>query len=275
MPYSLGVIGFGQIAQAIVIPLITQKIFLPEKVFGVVRRESNVDSLLQKLPKGVSVVSSENNHFVDVLDAPIQILAVKPKDLSSVAKTINNFTKQQTRNPPLLISVLAGVTLTRLEKTFPNHICVRTVPNTPSLVGKGLTGICFGKDVTEEHRQIVDEIFKSSSEVFNLQEDKLDAFLALTSSGPAYVALIIESLADGAVAAGLSRSLAQELSIKTLLGSSFLLSEYDLHPGELKDMVASPGGTTITALRHLEMSGLRSALIEAVMLAAEKSRSLS
>ena len=109
----------------------------------------------------------------------------------------------------------------------------------------------------------------------SLGASKLDAFLALTSSGPAYVAVIAEALADGAVAAGLPRNLANYLAHRTLAGTASLLNEKELHPGELKDMVASPGGTTITALRHLEKAGLRSALMEAVVLAAERSRELA
>ena len=119
------------------------------------------------------------------------------------------------------------------------------------------------------------KFFNPISEVLELPEKQLDAFLALTSSGPAYIAVIAEALADGAVAAGLPRILANYLSHRTLAGTALLLKEKDLHPGQLKDMVASPGGTTIAALRHLEMAGVRSALIEAVVAAAERSRELA
>ena len=112
-------------------------------------------------------------------------------------------------------------------------------------------------------------------EVLELPEAQLDAFLALTSSGPAYIALIAEALADGAVAAGLSRDLAGYLAHRTIAGTAALLNNKDLHPGQLKDMVTSPGGTTIAALRKLEKAGIRSALIEAVLAAAERSKELS
>ena len=135
--------------------------------------------------------------------------------------------------------------------------------------------MAWGDDLTSSQRSLVLEIFSPMSEVYELPEKQLDAFLALTSSGPAYVALFVEALADGAVAAGLPRKMAIDLAHKTLSGTALLLKKKKLHPGELKDMIASPGGTTITALRHLEKAGLRSALIEAVVAAAERSRELA
>jgi len=118
------------------------------------------------------------------------------------------------------------------------------------------------------------ELFAQVGEVLELPETQLDAFLALTSSGPAFVALVAEAMADGAVASGLPRAQALHLAHRTLAGTAALLHEQQLHPGQLKDMVTSPGGTTIAGVRALERSGLRSALIEAVVAAAERSRAL-
>ena len=170
---------------------------------------------------------------------------------------------------------MAGINLEKLESMFPLHACVRAVPNTPALVRSGLTGLAWGSNISKKQKKIVEEIFKPISEVCELPEDQLDAFLALTSSGPAYIALIAEALADGAVASGLPRNLANRFTHLTLEGTALLLKEKDLHPGEIKDMVASPAGTTIRALRHLEKEGVRSAMIEAVVLAAKQSREMS
>ncbi|MGA0023527.1 MAG: pyrroline-5-carboxylate reductase dimerization domain-containing protein, partial [Burkholderiales bacterium] len=148
--------------------------------------------------------------------------------------------------------------------------CVRAVPNTAALVRAGLTGLAFADAVPAERRRWVEQLFAQVGEVHELPEAQLDAFLALTSSGPAFVAVVAEALADGAVAAGLPRLLAQRLAHRTLAGSAALLQERDLHPGQLKDMVSSPGGTTIAGLRQLEQAGLRSALIEAVIAAANE-----
>ena len=163
----------------------------------------------------------------------------------------------------------------RLQSLFPSHACVRAVPNTPALVGSGVTGLAWGDAVSAAQQRLVIEFFQLISKVYELPEDQLDAFLALTSSGPAYLALVSEALADGAVAAGLPRHLANTLTHATIEGTVRLLKEKELHPGQLKDMVASPAGTTIRALRHLEKEGVRSALIEAVVLAAKRSKELS
>ena len=262
-------------AQAIILPLLEKGDFLPEQIFGVVGDKNSISKLVDKLPRGLSVFSSSDRQYNDVWSAPVKLLAIKPQQFDEINQI---FCKQPILNKqkrPLLISVVAGVPLKKLQKSFPDHACVRAVPNTPVLVKSGLTGLSWGDNVNPEQRKIVGEIFHPISEVLELPEKQLDAFLALTSSGPAYVALIIEALADGAVAAGLPRQLAHQLAHKTLSGSALLMKEKNLHPGELKDMVASPGGTTITALRHLEMAGVRSALIEAVVLAAERSRELA
>ncbi|MFN5194337.1 MAG: pyrroline-5-carboxylate reductase, partial [Cyanobacteriota bacterium] len=176
---------------------------------------------------------------------------------------------------PLLISVLAGVPLARLQRLCPGHHCVRAVPNTPCLVRAGLTALAWGEGISPERREWLGCLFAQVGEVLELPETQLDAFLALTSSGPAFVALVAEAMADGAVAAGLPRQLAGHLAHRTLAGTAALLHQQELHPAQLKDMVSSPAGTTIAGLRQLERAGLRSALIEAVLAAAERSRSLA
>ena len=209
--------------------------------------------------------------------APVVLLAVKPQQLQAAAVAAGQAASEGPGEgrPGLLISVLAGVTLARLQALFPGWSCVRAVPNTPSLVRSGLTGLAFADGVTAQQRQQARELFALVGEVHELPESQLDAFLALTSSGPAFVALVAEAMADGAVAAGLPRTLAHHLAHRTLAGTAALLQEQELHPGALKDMVSSPAGTTIAGVRHLERQGLRSALIEAVVAAAERSRELA
>ena len=261
-------------AQALVLPLLEQGNLLPENIFAVVGHRESVTSLADQLPQDLRIVCSDDSSADLVWKAPIQILAVKPQQLSSVEEKARSCKDSIASAKPLLISLLAGVTLARLQKAFPSHICVRAVPNTPALVRVGLTGLSWSEGVSVSQKLSVQEIFKPISEVFELPEEQLDAFLALTSSGPAYVALIAEALADGAVASGLPRLLANHLAHRTLAGTALLLKEKALHPGQLKDMVASPGGTTIAALRHLEKAGVRSALMEAVIVAAERSREM-
>ena len=262
-------------AKAIISPLFERGEFKPENVFGIVGGASSISSALSGLPKGVRVVSSEDALSKEAWKAPLKLLAVKPQQFGKIKESVSQFQSNEQFPKPLMISVLAGITLKSLKKSFPGHTCVRAVPNTPSLVGEGLTGLTWENDITLDQKIAVRKIFEPISEIFELPERQLDSFLALTSSGPAYIALVVEAMADGAVASGLPRFLSNQLAHKTLSGTASLLREKNLHPAELKDMVASPAGTTISALRHLELAGLRSALIEAVVLAAQKSRQLA
>jgi len=272
---SIGVIGFGRMAKAIILPLCDRGEYKPENVFGIVGSTASISSALRGLPKGIQVVSSEDVSSREVWSAPLKLLAVKPQQFNKIKENSSSFQSNDQFPKPIMISVLAGITLKSLKNAFPGHTCVRAVPNTPSLVGEGLTGLAWGDDITTDQKIAVRRIFEPISEIFELPERQLDSFLALTSSGPAYIALVVEAMADGAVAAGLQRNLSNQLAHKTLSGTASLLREKCLHPAELKDMVASPAGTTISALRHLEHAGLRSALIEAVVLAAQKSRQLA
>ena len=258
-------------AQALLLPLLEQNDPPAADVIAVVGQQATADRLATSLPGDLTLVSASDSRAVAAWTAPVQLLAIKPYQLDQVAASAPAV---QGPEPPLLISVLAGITLERLEQSFPGRVCVRAVPNTPSLVRAGLTGLAWGQGVTDVHKQRVQAFFSPVSEVLELPEERLDAFLALTSSRPAYVALMAEAMADGAVAVGMPRDQALHLANRTLAGTAALLHEQQLHPGQLKDMVASPGGTTMAAIRRLEQAGLRSALIEAVVAAAEHGRNL-
>jgi len=258
-------------AQALLLPLLEQNDPAAADVIAVVGQQATADRLAASLPGDLTLVSESDSRAAAAWTAPVQLLAIKPYQLDQVAASAPAV---QGPEPPLLISVLAGITLERLEQSFPGRVCVRAVPNTPSLVRAGLTGLAWGQGVTDAHKQWVQAFFSPVSEVLELPEERLDAFLALTSSGPAYVALMAEAMADGAVAVGMPRDQALHLANRTLAGTAALLHEQELHPGQLKDMVASPGGTTMAAIRRLEQAGLRSALIEAVVAAAEHGRNL-
>ena len=259
---SLGVVGLGRMAQALLFPLLEAGLVEGAGVRAVVASGASAARLAEA--HGLAVGTDPAAAWA----APVVLLAVKPQQLDQVAQAAS--AGQQ----GLLISVLAGVKLERLQRLFPAWHCVRAVPNTPSLVRAGLTGLAFGARVSSAQRAWVEALFGLVGEVHELPEAQLDAFLALTSSGPAFVALVAEGLADGAVAAGLPRSLAHRLAHRTLAGTAALLDGQDLHPGQLKDMVSSPGGTTIAGLRMLEKAVVRSALLEAVVAAAQRSQEL-
>jgi len=259
---SLGVVGLGRMAQALLFPLLEAGLVEGAGVRAVVASGASAARLAQA--HGLVVGTDPAEAWA----APVVLLAVKPQQLDQVALAAS--AGQQ----GLLISVLAGVKLERLQRLFPAWHCVRAVPNTPSLVRAGLTALAFGPGVSSAQRAWVEALFGLVGEVHELPEAQLDAFLALTSSGPAFVALVAEGMADGAVAAGLPRSLAHRLAHRTLAGTAALLDGQELHPGQLKDMVSSPGGTTMAGLRMLEKAGVRSALLEAVVAAAQRSQEL-
>ena len=268
-----GILGLGRMAQALLLPLLESGDLQAEDVRGVVGRRSSAERLSASL--GISVATDPEAAW----RAPVVLLAVKPQQLPALAQTLTALepaaaAAEVAGARRLLISVLAGVSLSRLQGLFPTSVCVRAVPNTPALVRAGLTALAWGEGIEPSRQAWVRALFARVGEVMELPETQLDAFLALTSSGPAFVALVAEAMADGAVAAGLPVDLARHLAHRTLAGTSALLEQRQLHPGQLKDMVASPGGTTVAGLRQLERAGLRSALLEAVLAAAERSRAL-
>jgi pyrroline-5-carboxylate reductase len=208
----------------------------------------------------------------DVLQfAQVIVLAVKPDQVNDVlAEVRGGFTEKH-----LLISIAAGVPLTRIQDALPAGArVVRVMPNTPALVGASASAFAPGKAATSEDSQLVQKLFSSVGVAFQVKEGLLDAVTGLSGSGPAYAFLMIEALSDGGVAAGLPREVATKLAAQTLLGSAKLLLETGLHPGALKDMVTSPGGTTIEGLHELEKGKVRGALMNAVRAATEKSRRL-
>ena len=272
-PLSFGVIGLGRMAQALVTPWLEAGLLHCEQLQLSVASEASAQALRQRFGCPVHTEPSACLAVSELL------LALKPQQLDGLVEQLGGRTTiaaaaANRAEPPLLISVLAGVSSERLQDCFPGWRVVRTVPNTPALVRQGLVGLAFGDGVSPEQQQRVQTLFAAVGEVLELPESQLPAFLALTSSGPAFVALVAEAFADGAVAAGLPRARAHHLAHRTLAGTAALLFEQELHPGELKDMVSSPAGATIAGIRVLEQSNLRSALIEAVVRAAERSREL-
>jgi pyrroline-5-carboxylate reductase len=200
----------------------------------------------------------------------ILVLSVKPQVMSKVLDEI----AAQVKPTALVISIAAGIPISSIEVKLPKSRVVRTMPNTPALVGAGATAIAAGGHATADDCAAAKRIFDSVGMTVVLEENQLDAVTGLSGSGPAYMFLIIEALSDAGVKVGLSRYNALALSAQTVLGSAKLLLETNEHPGRLKDMVTSPGGTAIAGLHTLEEGGLRTTLINAVEAATKRSREL-
>ena len=200
-----------------------------------------------------------------------RVLAVKPDQVAPLLAEV----RSQFTGKHLLISIAAGVTLSKLEGALPSGArVIRVMPNTPALIGASASAFASGKSATPEDGQLAQRLFSAVGLVYHVKESLLDAVTGLSGSGPAYAFLMIEALSDGGVAAGLPRDIATRLAAQTLLGSARMVLESALHPGALKDMVTSPGGTTIEGVHELEKGKVRAALMSAVRAATEKSRKL-
>ena len=208
----------------------------------------------------------------DVLKfAGVIFLAVKPDQVNEVLGEVRpGFTERH-----LMVSIAAGVPISRIEAALGGSArVVRVMPNTPALVGESASAFAPGKGAHTEDAALVQKLLSSVGVAFQVKESLLDAVTGLSGSGPAYGFVLIEALSDGGVASGLPRDVATKLAAQTLLGSAKMVLETGLHTGALKDMVTSPGGTTIEGLQELEKGGVRAALINAVRVATEKSRKL-
>ena len=266
MTRKIAVIGFGNIAKAIVTPLLDKKLLDPKDVYCLVNTKKSLENIRKNYKYDINIFQASSKDSEIIWNCQVKLLSVKPQQL----KNINEFGNNNKKN--LLVSILAGVSLEKLIRKFPNHKCVRAVTNIPITIGKGLTGIAWGDEITQDQKSFIKRLFENSSNIYEFPEDLLDIFLALTSSGPAIIALIIEALSDGGLTGGLQKQLSEELVIDMILGTVHLIKDTNITTAELKNMVTSPAGTTISALRVLENKSLRSALIEAVISACNRSK---
>lgn len=203
--------------------------------------------------------------------ASVLVVAVKPAQVTAVLSGV----AAELRPEALVVSIAAGVPLARLEAALPAGTrVVRVMPNTPALVGAGASAFALGRAAGRADADLVQRLFAAVGLALEVAEPLLDAVTGLSGSGPAFACLMIEALSDGGVAAGLPRDVATRLAAQTLLGAAQMVRDTGRHPGALKDMVASPGGTTIEGLHELEKAGVRGALMNAVRAAADKSRKL-
>jgi pyrroline-5-carboxylate reductase len=262
---TVGFVGTGNMAEALIRGLVHASVAEKEQLLGSDPREERRAEMSQRY--GVRVVADN----VEVArQADILVLSVKPQVMAKVLEQIG----PQIHPHALVISIAAGIPLAAIERKLPQARVIRTMPNTPALVGAGATAIAAGGHATEEDLLAARRIFDSVGSTVVLEESQLDAVTGLSGSGPAYIFLIIEALSDAGVKVGLSRYTAQALAAQTVLGSAKLLIETNEHPGRLKDMVTSPGGTAIAGLHTLEAGGLRTTLMNAVEEATRRSREL-
>jgi pyrroline-5-carboxylate reductase len=264
--HTIGFIGAGNMAEALIRGLVRGQHVPAERVYASAPRRERLDELVASYKINVLTDNREVARTCGIV-----VLSVKPQLMDKVLREVGD----QLQPGALVISIAAGVDTETIEAAVGDSVrVVRAMPNTPALVGAGATAISGGKHASEADLAAAKALFDAVGITVTLEEIHLDAVTGLSGSGPAYVFLILEALSDAGVKVGLSRRNAQRLAAQTLMGSAKMLLETDEHPGKLKDMVTSPGGTAIAGLHTLEQGGLRTTLINAVETATKRAREL-
>lgn len=261
---TVGIIGAGNMAGALIRGLIRTG-FPAAKLRAFDKDGAKTAALAGELGITAAPTASEV-----VENSAVVLLGLKPGLICAVAEEHRSLSANR-----LWISIAAGITTAKLERALGAEArVVRAMPNTPALISEGATAICGGKYATSDDLDLAQTLLCAVGMTVAVTESMMDAVTAVSGSGPAFVMLVIEAMTDGGVRAGLPRALAQALAAQTVRGAATLLQQTGKHPGELKDMVTSPGGTTIAGIEALEARGLRSAMIAGVMAAAARSREL-
>jgi pyrroline-5-carboxylate reductase len=267
MEQTIGFIGAGNMASALIRGLIRAGVARPEQVIASEPSAERGAELEKEL--GISVVT-DNLSVASRSD--VVVLGVKPQVLPGILPNLRAAAREKSR---LWVSIAAGTKSSTIEEGLGGGVrVVRVMPNTPALVGAGAAAISRGSVATDEDVSLTVQLFDAVGRTAVLDEGHLDAITGLSGSGPAFVMLIIEALSDGGVRAGLPRNVATTFAAQTVYGAAKLLLETGQHPGVLKDAVTSPGGTTITGLEELERHAVRGALISAVHAATKRSKEL-
>lgn len=266
-PPKIAFLGAGNMATALLRGLIERGGMSPQSLAVSDVRPEAVAALVQGHGVHGYAKNSEAVAFADIV-----VLAVKPQVLPAVLAEIAPHVTER----HLVISLVAGVTLSHLTSMLGGHDrIVRTMPNTPALVGEGATALARGPGASEADLELAMRLFASCGVVVRVEERLLDAVTGLSGSGPAYAFVAIEALSDAGVRAGLPRDVATKLAAQTLLGAAKMVLETGEHPGRLKDQVTSPAGTTIAGVAALEREGLRHALLSAVEAATARAKELA
>lgn len=266
MNRKIGIIGCGNMGRAMLNALLKSSDISNDDIIVSTKSETSAEKIRNDFKVKTTLVNSEVAERSNIL-----FLAVKPHFFKEVIEEI----KDKINNDTIIISIAAGITISQIEEWFGKDIkLVRSMPNTPALVGEGMSAICPNKNITSDELNYVGKLYNSFGKYEILEEKDFHAFIALCGSSPAYVFMFIEAMADAGVKLGIPRAKAYKLVEQSVLGSAKLALETGKHPGVLKDEVCSPSGTTIDAVIELERNGLRSTVISAVEKCAEKSKNM-
>ena len=264
---KIAVLGAGKAGEALIAGLVSSDARDAEEIVATARRRERLDDLAARY--GIRTTTSNAEA---VRQAALVVIAVKPQDIEELLAEIGSVvTPSQT-----VLSIAAAIPTGLIERHFKDHVpVVRAMPNTPVTVQEGMTGIAPGAYAEETHLSRAEEVLAQVGRSVRVPESYMDAITAVSGSGPAYFALLAESMIEAGILLGLSREIATELVVQTMLGTAKLLRDERMHPVELREMVTSPGGTTIAAIRELEQAGVRAAFLNAIQAAMRRSQELA
>jgi pyrroline-5-carboxylate reductase len=263
----IAVLGAGKIGEALISGLLSSGWRQPSELIASTRREERAEELRERY--GVEATTS-NAHAV--AGSLVVVIAVKPQDIDTLLGELGGvLAPEQT-----VLSIAAAVPTARIERRIAANVPVcRAMPNTPSTVHEGIAGLCAGAHAGDEHLALAEDVLSHLGRVVRVPETAMDAVTAVSGSGPAYFALLAEAMIEAGILLGLSREISTQLVVQTMLGTAKQLRDEKMHPVELREMVTSPGGTTIAAIRELERAGVRAAFLNAIQAAMDRSRELA
>lgn len=267
MSRRVAILGAGKIGESLLAGLLSSGWREPGEVTVTGRRPERIHELTVRHGVNATLSNAEA-----VAGAGLVVVAVKPQDIETLLGEIGGLlTEEQT-----VLSVAAAIPTAAIERHLaPSVPVVRAMPNAPSIVHEGIAGICAGAHARDEHLALAEEALAHLGAVVRVSEPYMDAVTAVSGSGPAYFALLAEAMIEAGILLGLAREVTTQLVVQTMLGTAKLLRDEKMHPVELREMVTSPGGTTIRAIRELEQAGVRAAFLNAIQAAMERSRELA
>jgi pyrroline-5-carboxylate reductase len=266
-PRKIAILGAGRIGESLISGLLSSGWRTPDEIFATTRRAERVEELHER--HGVRATLSNNEA---VAEAALVVIAVKPQDLDALLGEVGGLIlPDQT-----VLTIAAAIPTAHIESRLATGVpVVRAMPNTPSTVHEGIAGLCAGSNASDEHLTLAEEALLHLGAVVRVPESAMDAITAVSGSGPAYFALLAEAMIEAGILLGLAREISTQLVVQTMLGTAKQLRDERMHPVELREMVTSPGGTTIAAIRELEIAGVRAAFLNAIQAAMVRARELA
>ena len=263
---KIAILGAGRIGEALISGLLSSGWRDPGEIAATARRQERVDELRER--HGIEATLSNP---AAAAGATLVVISVKPQDIDALLGEVGgSIVPEQT-----VLTIAAAVSTAKIEGRLTDGVpVVRAMPNTPSTVHEGIAGVCAGAHAGEEHLDLAEEALSHLGAVVRVPESAMDAITAVSGSGPAYFALLAEAMIEAGILLGLSREISTRLVVQTMFGTAKQLRDERMHPVELREMVTSPGGTTIAAIRELETAGVRAAFLNAIQAAMVRAREL-